>query len=264
MNNSVLVTVFVTLFACSVIMSLAWLWAKNIKNAGIVDIFWSYNFPVIAIIIFFLGNGFETRKYLICAMVLLWGIRLGTHLGIRVVSHLHEEEGRYAQLRKEWAPRAERKFFWFFQAQGLSNVLLAIPFFIITQNQAQELSLFEYIGCAIWMIALTGEAVADWQLDNFKQDPASKGQVCDTGLWKYSRHPNYFFEWLIWISYFVFALGSPYGYFAIFSPAIILYLLFKVTGIPATEEQSLRSKGAKYVAYQKSTSVFFPWFKKNN
>ncbi|WP_254560370.1 DUF1295 domain-containing protein [Dyadobacter diqingensis] len=264
MNNSVFLPVAVSLFVCSMIMTAVWLWAKKIKNAGIVDIFWSYNFPVIAVIVFFLANGFETRKLMICAMVMIWGVRLGTHLGRRVISHIHEEEGRYAQLRKEWAPIAEKKFFWFFQAQGVSNVLLAIPFFIITQNQSPVLSFWEYTGLAIWIIAVTGEAIADWQLDSFKKDPGNKGKVCDSGLWNYSRHPNYFFEWLIWVSYFIFALGSPYGYLAMISPAIILYLLFNVTGIPATEEQSLRSKGALYEAYQKSTSAFFPWFKKSN
>jgi steroid 5-alpha reductase family enzyme len=125
-----------------------------------------------------------------------------------------------------------------------------------------KLPLLEYIGAGIWLIALTGEAIADWQLDQFKKDPANKGKVCNKGLWNYSRHPNYFFEWLIWVGYFVFALASPYGFIAIISPAIILYLLLNVTGIPATEEQSVRSKGDLYKEYQRTTSAFVPWFKK--
>jgi steroid 5-alpha reductase family enzyme len=114
----------------------------------------------------------------------------------------------------------------------------------------------------LWIISVMGEAIADQQLANFKRDPANKGKVCDTGLWGYSRHPNYFFEWLMWVSYFVFALESPYGYIAIISPAIILYLLLKVTGIPLTEEQSIRSKGEAFKKYQAKVSVFVPWFKK--
>ncbi|SEI96164.1 Steroid 5-alpha reductase family enzyme [Dyadobacter koreensis] len=264
MSDSVLLPVIISLITCCVIMSFVWLWAKKVKNAGIVDIFWSFNFPVIAVIVYFFSDGFQTRKIILSAMVLIWGVRLGTHLGKRVLSHLHEEEGRYAQLRKDWAPIADKKFFWFFQAQAFSNVLLAAPFFIVTQNKVQELSIFEYIGFSIWIFAIIGEATADWQLDLFKEDPDNKGKVCETGLWYYSRHPNYFFEWLIWVSYFVFSLGSPYGLISVTSPAIILYLLFNVTGIPATEQQSLRSKGALYSAYQKSTSAFFPWFKKKN
>lgn len=250
------------LLACCLIMLAVWFWAVKIKNAGVVDIFWSLNFPVIALILLISGEGSSNRKYLICSMVVIWGVRLGSHLARRVLKHIHEEEGRYKQLRKDWAPHPDRKFFWFFQMQGLSNVLLSVPFFVITMNSEPQLSVLEYIGAGLWFIALSGEATADRQLDEFKKDPANKGKVCDVGLWNYSRHPNYFFEWMIWISYLIFALASPYGYLAIISPAVILYLLLNVTGIPATEEQAVRSKGELYKNYQQTTSAFIPWFKK--
>lgn len=258
-NHSVWQLALYSLIACCIIMALVWVWSYQIKNAGVVDIFWSYNFPVIAIILFLLAPGFELRKQLICGMVVLAGLRLGTHLAIRVMKHLREEEPRYAHIRKEWGANAEPKMFGFFQMQAASNVLLAIPFFIAVMNPAPQLSLFEYAGVMLWAISVICEAVADKQLANFKKDPANKGKVCDTGLWHYSRHPNYFFEWLMWVSYCVFALGSPYGYLAVISPAIILYLLLKVTGIPTTEEQSLRSKPEAYKKYQATTSVFVPW-----
>jgi len=261
-NSSIYALVLYSLIACCSIMLLVWFWANKIKNAGVVDIFWSYNFPVTAIILLLLAPGFETRKLLICGMVIVAGLRLGTHLAIRIIKHLHVEEGRYQQLRKEWAPNPERKFFFFFQFQAISNVLLAVPFFVITLNTETTLSLFEYAGAGLWLISVLGEATADAQLSAFKRDPENKGKVCDKGLWGYSRHPNYFFEWLMWVSYFVFALGSPYGYLGIISPAIILYLLLKVTGIPMTEEQSIRSKGDAFKAYQKRVSAFVPWFKK--
>jgi steroid 5-alpha reductase family enzyme len=253
----------ICLLACCLIMAEVWMWAKRIKNAGVVDIFWSFNFPIIALLLLLLSEGYFPRRILICSMVILAGSRLGIHLLIRITRHLNEEEGRYQQLRKEWAPRPDRKFFWFFQAQAVSNVFLAIPFFIITANPEPALSGWEIAGALLWLIAVTGEATADRQLAAFKKDPQSKGRVCDRGLWNYSRHPNYFFEWLMWMAYFVFALGSPYGVVAIISPAVILYLLLKITGIPMTEEQSIRSKGDAYRAYQQSTSVFVPWFKKN-
>jgi steroid 5-alpha reductase family enzyme len=251
------------LLTCCIIMLLVWLWAHEIENAGVVDIFWSYNFPVIALLLLWLAPGFEPRKLLICGMVIIAGVRLGTHLAIRIVKHLDEEEGRYKQLRKEWQPNPDRKFFFFFQFQAISNVLLAIPFFIITFNRHPKLSVIEYAGAALWLISVLGEAIADAQLSAFKKNPENKGKICDKGLWGCSRHPNYFFEWLMWMSYFVFALGSPYGFIAIISPAIILYLLLKVTGIPATEEQSLRSKGEAFKKYQQKVSVFIPWFKKS-
>jgi steroid 5-alpha reductase family enzyme len=262
-NSSIFFLVLYCLIACCGIMLLVWLWAHKIKNAGVVDIFWSYNFPVIAILLLLLAPGFEARKLLICGMVIIAGTRLGTHLALRITRHLDVEEGRYQQLRKEWAPSAERKFFFFFQFQAISNVLLAMPFFVITFNTKTELSPYEYAGTALWLISVLGEAIADAQLSAFKKDPKNKGNVCDAGLWGYSRHPNYFFEWLMWVSYFLFALASPYWYLAIISPVIILYLLLRVTGIPATEEQSLRSKGEAYKLYQQKTGAFVPWFKKS-
>ncbi|RYG28789.1 MAG: DUF1295 domain-containing protein, partial [Chitinophagaceae bacterium] len=185
-------------------------------------------------------------------------LRLGIHLWQRVIGHLHEEEGRYKQLRKEWGKDANRNFLFFFQFQAISNVILALPFFIVTSNGDPELHVLEYAGIAIWAIAFLGEMIADRQLANFKKDPKNKGKVCDTGLWNYSRHPNYFFEWLTWMGYFVFALATPFGYLAIISPAIILYLLLKVTGVPNNEEQNLRSKPVAYKKYQEEVSAFVP------
>ncbi|PWS26360.1 hypothetical protein DHW03_16395 [Pedobacter yonginense] len=261
-TGHVLLIALISLIACCLIMALVWLWAKRIKNAGVVDVFWALNFPVITVITFFFSHGFEPRKILICGMFLLAELRLGIHLWQRVIGHLSEEEGRYQQLRKEWANQADRNFFIFFQFQAISNVILAVPFFIVTANTAPTISVLEYIGLAIWIIAFFGEMVADRQLAAFKRDPKNKGKVCDTGLWHYSRHPNYFFEWLTWMAYFVFALASPWGILAIISPAVILYLLTKVTGVPNNEEQNLRSKPDAYKKYQQTTSSFFPWFKK--
>ncbi len=246
---------------CS-IMFLAWVWATRIHNASVVDGFWSFNFAVIAIIIWFVADGYAERKNIVCLLAVLWSLRLGFHLAVRIGSHLDEEEGRYKQLRKEWSDHVNFKFFIFFQAQALSNVLLCTPFFIIALNKNTALSPAEYIGAGLWLISIIGEAVADWQLKQFKKSPANKGKVCDVGLWNYSRHPNYFFQLMIWISVFIFAINSPYGWLSIICPLSIGYLIFKVTGIPMTEEQSIRSKGEAYKQYQRTTSVFVPWFKK--
>lgn len=254
--------ILLCLAACCIVMTAVWVWAVKINNAGVVDVFWAFNFPVIALVLFFFADGMELRKQLICSMVFIAGLRLGAHLWQRVIGHLDEEEGRYKQLRKEWAPQENKKFFWFFQFQAFSNVILAIPFFLIALNKNPQINTVEYIGIALWVIAVSGEAIADWQLAQFKRDFTNKGEVCGKGLWNYSRHPNYFFQSLMWIAYFLFAFTAAWGWLAFISPAIILYLLFKVTGIPATEEQALRSKGDKYRNYQKTTSVFVPWFKK--
>lgn len=251
----------VSLLACCTIMFLVWIWAKKINNASLVDVFWALNFPVITIITFLLAEGDLTRKMLICSIFLIAELRLGLHLWQRVFSHLGEEEGRYQELRSSWGKHADRNFLIFFQFQAISNVILAVPFFIITANVSPQISTLEYVGCALWLVAFVGELIADRQLASFKKDPKNKGKVCESGLWYYSRHPNYFFEWLIWVAYFIFALASPWGILAIVSPAIILYLLLKVTGVPNNEEQNLRSKPVAYKKYQETTSAFVPWFK---
>lgn len=245
--------------AVSLIMIAVYTWARIIRNNGVVDIFWAFNFIVIAAIIYFLADGNPERVKLVCGLAALWSMRLGIYLLIRVGGHLKEEEGRYKALREEWSNTV---FFFFFQAQALSNVMLAIPFFIIALNTDPQVHVMEYSGAAMWLLCIIGEGLSDYQLARFKKNPANKGKVCQDGLWNYSRHPNYFFQLMIWVSVLIMALPSPYGWLAIICPLSIGYLIFKVTGIPMTEEQAVRSKGELYKEYQRTTSVFVPWFKK--
>jgi steroid 5-alpha reductase family enzyme len=247
-------------FACvSLVMIAVYFWALKIKNYGVVDIFWAFNFLIIALLIWLLADGYLPRKNTVVVLAILWSLRLGFYLLKRVGSHLHEEEGRYKALRAEWS---EGKFFFFFQMQALSNVFLCIPFFIMALNSNTEMNLLEYIGAGMWFICIVGEGISDWQLQYFKSKAENKGKVCQYGLWNYSRHPNYFFQFMLWISITIFAISSPYGWLSILCPISIGYLLFKVTGIPMTEEQAVRSKGQAYKEYQRTTSEFVPWFKK--
>jgi len=172
----------------------------------------------------------------------------------------HPEEGRYVQLRRDWGCHLPLKFLLFFQFQALLGVLLSAPFLLAAVNEHPRLSAVEYAGTALWAVAFAGELTADSQLTRFKSDPANRGRTCRVGLWRYSRHPNYFFEWLIWVAFALFAAGSPHGYLAVFSPLLMLFFLFRVTGIPATEAQALRSRGDEYRQYQRTTSAFLPWF----
>ena len=252
------------LAALCTLFALLYLVARRLDNYGLVDIAWSYAFGALAAFYSLCGPGWPVRRALIASLALVWSLRLGTHLAIRVIGHHPIEDGRYIQLRKDWAANFVSKMFWFFQMQAASVVLLAAAFVLAALNPAPMLHPLEYIGAALWLLAISGEALADAQLAAFKKNSANKGQVCTVGLWHYSRHPNYFFEWLIWVSFFVFALGSPWGWIAIVGPASILYLLLRVTGIPMTEEQSLRSRGDAYRRYQQTTSAFVPWFPKKN
>lgn len=244
------------------IFALFYFLAARLNNYGIVDIVWSYAFAVLAIFYAVGGSGWPLRRGLIATLASLWSLRLGTHLYRRVMNHHPIEDGRYQQLRKNWAGNFPAMMFGFFQLQALSVVVLAAAFALACLNPAPALQPLEVAGVILWLVAFGGEALADAQLAAFKRDPANQGTVCTRGLWHYSRHPNYFFEWLIWVAYFVFALASPLGWIAVIGPLSILFLLLRVTGIPLTEEQAIRSKGAAYRRYQATTSAFIPWFPK--
>jgi steroid 5-alpha reductase family enzyme len=249
---------FVLMFS---LMTILWILHLIIENAGIVDVGWAAGLALLSVFYAAMGNGFLPRRILIGAIVFFWGMRLAVYLLFnRVVGH--PEDGRYTQLRREWKTNLSTKFFFFFQFQAVLNVVLALPFLLICLNPEPAISAIEWLGVGLWIIAVAGESVADAQLSRFRADLSNRGKVCESGLWNYSRHPNYFFEWLIWISYFLIALASPYGWISVLSPLIILYFLLRVTGIPATEAQAVRSKGDAYIHYQKTTSVFVPWFKR--
>jgi len=248
--------------ALSAAFALCYLVARRLNNYGIVDIAWSYAFAGLAAFYAFAGPGWPVRRALLAVLVTIWSLRLGTHLLIRVAHHHPIEDTRYTQLRRDWAGHFASRMFGFFQLQAVSVILLGIAFLISARNPHPHLNPLEIAGTALWLIALAGEACADAQLAAFKKDPTQHGRVCTVGLWHYSRHPNYFFEWLIWVAYFLFALGSPAGGLAVIGPAGILFLLLRVTGIPMAEAQSLRSKGNAYRHYQKTTNAFVPWFPK--
>jgi len=233
---------------------------RRLDNYGFVDVAWSYAFLLLAGFYAIAGAGWSGRRVAVATMAGFWSARLGTHLLRRVAGHHPVEDGRYVQLRRDWAGSFGPKMAGFFQLQAASVVLLGVPFLLPVLNPAPQWSGFEVAGATLWLLALAGEALADAQLAAFKRDPANKGGVCAVGLWRYSRHPNYFFEWLVWVAYFLFALGSPWGGLAAISPGAILFLLLRVTGIPLTEEQAVHSKGEAYRHYQAITSPFIPWF----
>ena len=259
---STLALILAALASLCGLFALVYAVARRMNNYGLVDIAWSYAFGALAAFYALFGPSWPVRRALIAAMAALWSARLGTHLFIRVMGHHPIEDGRYVQLRQDWAANFAPKMFGFFQMQAASVVLLGAAFVIACLNSLPALHPLEIASAVLWLIAISGEALADAQLAAFKRNAANQGRVCDVGLWRYSRHPNYFFEWLIWVAYFVFALASPWGWVAIIGPASILYLLLRVTGIPMTEEQSIRSRGDAYRRYQQTTSAFVPWFPK--
>lgn len=243
------------------LMSILWMIYKIQRNAGIVDIGWGMSFLVAVWSYCLIGNGYFLRKWLITLLVTLWAGRLLWHVMQRFLTSL--EDPRYQEIRKNWGTEhVDFKFLMMFLFQGFLAILLSIPFLIICRNESTAWTQFELWGSVVCLAGILGEAVADFQLKTFKENPENQGKVCQAGLWNFSRHPNYFFEWIVWVGFCIFALGSPGGFFAIISPGMVLFLLINVSGIPLTEEHALRTKGDAYREYQRTTSAFIPWFKR--
>jgi steroid 5-alpha reductase family enzyme len=243
----------------SVAMSAAWFVQRSTRNAGIVDAAWALCMAGSALFYATVGNGSLIARLGVAMLGGVWGFRLCLHILARVLSE--SEDGRYRYLREYWRDDQGR-FFVFFQAQALLTALFSLPFYAVAQNPREGLTGWCFAGITVWIVSLTGEWVADVQLARFRHRPESRGHTCRSGLWRFSRHPNYFFEWLHWFTYVLLAVGAPSPFQALswLGPVLMLVSLCWVTGIPYVEAQALRSRGDDYRDYQRTTSVFIPWF----
>jgi steroid 5-alpha reductase family enzyme len=234
-----------------------WVIHLVLKNAAVVDVGWGLGFILLAAIYIIMGQGFNLRNTIYFLMISLWGMRIVLYL-LKRISAEKEEDKRYKKIRQSFGSLSWIKFLAIFEFQAALEVIIGIPLLIVSLNPNPGLGVIEVGGVIIFIISLLGETLADEQLHSFKRDPSNKGKTCDAGLWKYSRHPNYFFEFMIWVGLCVYALGSPLGWVAVISPTVMYYLLMYVSGVPLAEEQSLLSRGEEYREYQQSTSIFFP------
>lgn len=242
------------------LMTGLWFVQRKTGNAGIVDVAWSGSVGGIAIIYAIFGTAPLSLRLLVGIMVAVWSIRLTSYLYVRVVGH--PEEGRYAQLREDWGENANRNLLFFYWFQAAGAWAFALSAFVIAHGEWPAKWLVS-LAIVLWAMGIGGVALADWQLKKFKEDSTSKGKTCRRGLWRYSRHPNYFFEWVHWCSYIPLALASTYWWATVVVALTLLYLILFKTGIPPTEKQSLKSRGEDYREYQRTTSAFVPWFPKN-
>jgi steroid 5-alpha reductase family enzyme len=242
----------------AVIMALLWLVQFKTKNAGIVDVAWAFGTGILGVWFALAGHeGDATRGLVVALLVGIWGARLGFHLASRVMRE--SEDGRYRHLRTALGRWTQPVMFLFFQIQALWGLMFAMPMWAAVQSPHPTLAWNDWLGIAIWIVAFSGELIADRQLDGFRSDPRNRGKVCQVGLWRYSRHPNYFFEWLHWWAYVLIGLGSPWWWITIAGVIVMYVFLTRITGIPYTEEQAIRSRGDAYRRYQETTNVFFPF-----
>jgi steroid 5-alpha reductase family enzyme len=245
----------------AVLMAIAWVVQQRSGNSGWVDTIWTFAVGLVgagAALWPVAGEGPNARQWLVAGLVALWSVRLGTHIAIR--TRAITDDPRYAAFAEEWGADAPRRMFVFLQNQALGSVPLGFAIFVAAHVPDAALRLQDVLGAAILLTGIAGEALADAQLRRFRHDLANKGRVCDVGLWRWSRHPNYFFEWFSWLAYPVFGLaaGYPWGWASLLAPVFMYWILVHVTGIPPLEAQMLRSRGERYRAYQATTSMFFP------
>jgi steroid 5-alpha reductase family enzyme len=243
---------------CAAVQAILWMIAQRTKNAAIVDVGWAGTFTLV-VGLYAATSTAPTLVWLpLAILVAAWSVRLTAYL-ISRGAVTGPEEGRYVDLRARWGAKASRRFFVFFQVQAALTALLSAAFVVPFVAEDWSSGVLRPVGLVIGACGVIGETVADAQLARWKKDPSNRGRVCDVGLWSVSRHPNYFFEWCVWIGYAVYGIAfAPAGLIALVPQALILGSIWGVTGIPPTEKQAIRSKGDAYRDYQRRVSRFIP------
>ena len=258
----------IVLLACALVfmlavMAAAWAVVRLTANGGWIDVFWTFGTGITGVAVALwpiTGAHAELRQLLVGGLTAVWSLRLGLYIVRRVASH--PEDQRYVRLKHEWGAAFYRKLLPFMLVQAPVTVLLVASIRAAAARPRDALGPADIVGLVILAVAIAGEALADRQMRLFKSDPANQGKVADTGLWSWSRHPNYFFEWLGWLAYPIIALdltgAYPAGWLSLLAPLAMYVVLTRLTGVPALEAHMLRSKGEAYAAYQRRTGAFFP------
>lgn len=231
------------------------IWTTATGLAGVALALWPLDWPEAV------GNGPSERQVLVALLVAAWSVRLAVHIVRRTLAK--PDDPRYARIREEWGAAYSGRLFGLMQIQALAGAVLAFSVFVAARNPAPGLRLADLIGVVLILIAVAGEGIADAQLRRFVSDPANHGKVCQNGLWGWSRHPNYFFEWLGWLAYPIIAIdiggAYPWGWASLAGPGLMYWLLVHVSGIPPLEAHMERSRGDSFRSVQARVSPFFPW-----
>jgi steroid 5-alpha reductase family enzyme len=241
----------------AVVMVVTWVISLIRSDASLVDIVWGLGFAVVAATACVVGDGFRDRRLILLWLVAVWGLRLSGYLAWRNLGH--GEDYRYQAMRKKWGP----KFWWvsFFQVfllQGVLMWIVSLPVQLAsTAAQPASFGPLAYLGVAVWTVGFLFETVGDAQLARFKADDGNKGQVMDRGLWRYTRHPNYFGDFCVWWGIFLIAAETGPGRWGIVGPIVMSTLLIRVSGV-AMLEKTIGTRRPGYAEYIARTSAFFP------
>jgi steroid 5-alpha reductase family enzyme len=248
--------------AMALVMVAAWAYGLARRNGGWTDVFWTWGSGVtLAAAALWPLHDITPRQWLVAGMAAIWALRLGLYLTPRVASH--PEDARYAKFREDFGAAYPTRMLWVTLPQAPATALLAVSVVLAAQRPAVGMGMLDVrdvLGLAVFLIAIAGEYLADEQMRRFRADPAHKGQVMDRGLWGWSRHPNYFFQWLGWLAYPVMALepDDPVTWLSLTAAAVMFVLLRYVSGVPPLENVMLKSRPEKFRKYQERVSVFFP------
>lgn len=244
--------------AVTLAMLAAWVVQLAARNAGWVDVFWTFGTGLALAGVALAAPGIAWRQWLLAGLLLVWSVRLGGYVAWRVATG--PEDTRYAQMRAAAGPKFPAQMAWLIIGQGPVSGLLSVSIYLAAAQQAPGLRVADMLGVAILLVALGGEALADRQLRRWRADPAHQGGICETGLWSLCRHPNYLFEALGWFAYplIAFTPGRPESLLAFTAPVLMFLVLRYLTGVPPLEAAMLARRGEAYRLYQARTSAMLP------
>ncbi|SDM36694.1 Steroid 5-alpha reductase family enzyme [Lentzea albidocapillata subsp. violacea] len=244
----------ISLVVVLVLLSGLFLYADSRKRYDLIDSVWGPGFAVIAVLTLLFAEGEPTRQWVVTALTVVWGLRLGVHLHSR--NRGKDEDPRYQDMLRRAKGNPRLRMYRVYLLQAVMMWIVSLPV-QAAQHLSAPFGVLDWVGTGVWMVGFVFEAVGDWQLSRFRADPANKGAVMDRGLWRYTRHPNYFGDSVVWWGLYLFALHSWLAALTIIGPVIMTWLLLKGTGKPLLEKDIV-SRRPGYAEYVRRTSGFFP------